>query len=262
MTYKKKKFAIIITAENKEKFITDTINSCIQKSKFHYEIILTYTKLKNINLLKQKYKKNVKFVCIKKKFKNPIQDQMFKIKQALFYTNSDFIFLCDGDDIFHKDKVNIINNMITLKKKLIMHDHFIKVGKKVKYIEAKKYKQYVLFKTLFNKWPDKIATSTICISKFLLINFFKKNSIFKYKYLAIDVQLVIFYLKKIECVSRRLVVKKDNENSVDKQFSKIFMSKYLGRRFEQHNFYNKSIEKKITIEYLILKLLNKIKLIK
>ena len=100
MTLKKKEFSIIITAENKEDSIIDTLNSCIQKN-FKHEIIIPYTKLRNINLLKERYKKQVKFLYISKKFKNPIQDQMFKIKQATLYSNSNFIFLCDGDDIFH-----------------------------------------------------------------------------------------------------------------------------------------------------------------
>ena len=244
MTLKKKEFSIIITAENKEDSIIDTLNSCIQKN-FKHEIIIPYTKLRNINLLKERYKKQVKFLYISKKFKNPIQDQMFKIKQATLYSNSNFIFLCDGDDIFHKDKFKIILNIMRFKKTFLIHDHLLKIGSQIKYKEEKKYKKFNFYKILFNKWPDKIATSAICISKFFLINFFKRNSIFKYKYVAIDAQLVIFYLKKLKFLNKRLMIKKDDKNSLDKNYSKIFSSKYLGRRLEQHNFYKKSIEKSI-----------------
>ena len=59
---------IIITAEKQERFIERSIKSCLKQSIKNIEIIVVFTKLKNINDLQRKYfLKNIKFLHIKKK---------------------------------------------------------------------------------------------------------------------------------------------------------------------------------------------------
>ena len=79
------KFITIITAENKERYLLDTINSCLkQLGNLNTKIYVVYSKLSNENILKQKFKKNKKIFFIKSiiKKKLPTQDQLLKIESV------------------------------------------------------------------------------------------------------------------------------------------------------------------------------------
>ena len=76
------KNSIIITGDFKEKYLSTTISSCLNQSIKPYEIILIYNNLNNENLLKKKFTKKIKFIKTKEKIKNPVQDQLNKIKIA------------------------------------------------------------------------------------------------------------------------------------------------------------------------------------
>ena len=100
------KSTIIITAENQERFIERCIKSCLNQSVKNIEIIIVFTKLKNINILKKRYlSKNIVFLNIAKKINKPTQDQLFKIKQGLLISKGKYIFLLDGDDTYKKSKI-------------------------------------------------------------------------------------------------------------------------------------------------------------
>ena len=59
---------IIITAENQERFIERCIKSCLNQSVKNIEIIIIFTKLKNIKDLQRRYlSKNIIFLNILKK---------------------------------------------------------------------------------------------------------------------------------------------------------------------------------------------------
>ena len=49
------KATILITGENKENYLIETINSCLNQNYYNYEIILIYSHLKNFNLIKKKF---------------------------------------------------------------------------------------------------------------------------------------------------------------------------------------------------------------
>ena len=84
--------SIIITAEHKEKFIERTINSCLNQNFKNFEIIIAYTKLKNVGFLKKKFRsKNIKFYKIRKKKNNKTQDQLNKIYRS--------VIICHGKNI-------------------------------------------------------------------------------------------------------------------------------------------------------------------
>ena len=60
------KYLVIITAENKEKYISDTIESCLnQDSAKNLRIIVVYSKLKNEIDLKKKFKNKKKLIFLK-----------------------------------------------------------------------------------------------------------------------------------------------------------------------------------------------------
>ena len=120
------KFITIITAENKERYLLDTINSCLkQLGNLNTKIYVVYSKLSNENILKQKFIKNKKIFFIKSiiKKKLPTQDQLFKIESVLKFIKNEWILLLDGDDLFKSHKIKILNELKLDKNKMYLHNH-------------------------------------------------------------------------------------------------------------------------------------------
>ena len=92
-------------------------------------------------------------------------------------------------------------------------------------------------KILFNDWPEKINTSSILLSSKKLKNFYKMNNPYKWKCLAIDVQLILYfhYKKKFIFLNKVLTIKRENINNLDKRFSNYFKKIFWIRRLVQHN---------------------------
>ena len=250
------KNSIIITGDFKEKYLARTILSCLKQTLKPDEIILIYNSLANENLLKQKFKKKIKFIKTKEKIKNPVQDQLNKIKTALKYCNGKIIFLCDGDDIFIKNKIKIINCYLNNQNEIFLHNFRIKKNKKIYSIPNKTYKKNYFYKKFFNCWPDKISTSSIVISKKRLIYFFKFHKILRFKFLAVDALLCIFYQKNIRLINNILTIKNENDyNRVDLYYTNYFKN-YVSRRVEQHEYYTLIHKEKKKLEYLVLRFIN------
>ena len=94
---------------------------------------------------------------------------------------------------------------------------------------------------LFNNWPQKINTSSIVINAELLKKFYKNHNPYEWKYLAIDVQIILyyFYKKNLEIIDKILTTKVENINNLDKKFSNISDKNYWYRRLEQHKLTKK-----------------------
>lgn len=254
------KATIIITAEKQERFIERSIKSCLKQSIENIEIIVIFTKLKNINTLKQKFfSKNIVFVNIKKKINNSTQDQLFKIKQGLLISKGKYIFLLDGDDAFKKDKVRIIINFIKNKKVLFL-DKYEYIKNKEKIINnIKGFKKTSFYKNVINSWPKGVCTSCIALNRDLLNQFFKKIEIKKYNYLAVDILLTIYCDIKYDIIeSKKILTKKYYvKNSVDASYLGLLNKYYWLRRSEQHDFYSYiSNNKKINLDLILTKIIN------
>ena len=254
------KASIIITAEKQERFIERCLKSCLNQSIKQIEIIIIYTKLKNIKVLQKKYfLKNIIFLNIKKKIINPTQDQLFKIKQGLLISKGKYIFLLDGDDAFKRNKVKVVINSIKNKKVLFL-DNYEYNKDKIKLINrVHKLKKTNLYKTVINAWPKGVCTSCIALNKDLLNEFFKKIEIKKFNYLAIDILLTIYCDIKYKVIkSKKNFTKKYYvKDSVDASYTGFFNKYYWFRRSEQHDFYsyiNKKI--KLNIDFLLTKIIN------
>ena len=233
------KFITIITAENKERYLIDTINSCIkQLSNLNRKIYIVYSKLSNENILKQKYINNKKIFFIKSIFKKkiPTQDQLLKIESVLKYTENEWILLLDGDDLFKSNKIKVLNKLKLDKNKIYLHNHEKIYNNKITVEDEKNYKKRKLYKKLFNDWPDKINTSSIVISAGLLKKFYRNHNPYFWRYLAIDVQVILyyFYKKKFIFLNKILTSKKENINNLDKTFTGFHNKNFWFRRFEQH----------------------------
>jgi|TARA_B110000967_G_C18846311_1_gene542182 hypothetical protein len=234
------KYLVIITAENKEKYISNTIKSCLnQKLCKKLKILVVYSKLSNENTLKNDFKsfKNIIFLkdIIKKKL--PTQDQLYKIERASSLISNEWVLLLDGDDLFDPHKISYLDKL-KLKKDHIYLNDFVSINKNSanSYYKRKVYKELLLYKKLFNDWPEKINTSSIVLHGNLLKNFYKVHNPYKWKFLAIDVQLILFYFYKNKFVhlDKILTFKKENINNLDKTFTNYFKKKYWVRRYEQH----------------------------
>jgi len=245
--------SILIVADYKEKYIKETIKSCLNQTYKEIEILVGYSRLNNIEEIKKIFSsKKLKFFKIKKNYYYPTQDQIYKIKFLLEKSKGMYIFLLDGDDLFLKEKIKYILNNKNIKTKLIKDDFLLQKNKIKKLIPNKNYKNNIIFKIFFNDWPDKICTSTLSLPRKLIEDFFKKNKTSLWKTLAIDVQLIIYcYLKnKFYTTKKILTIKNEYEKNLDKRFSNILSKIYWERRLEQHKYYY-SITKKKTFEYYI-----------
>ena len=251
---------IIITAENQERFIERCIKSCLNQSVKNIEIIIVFTKLKNISILKKKYlSKNIVFLNIAKKINKPTQDQLFKIKQGLLISKGKYIFLLDGDDTYKKNKVKEAINSIKDRKVLFL-DNYENNKNNIKQInKVHGFKEANLYKTLINAWPKGVCTSCIVLNRDLLNEFFKKIKTKKFNYLAIDILLAIYCDIKYKVIkSPKILTKKYYvKDSVDSSYVGFFNKYYWFRRSEQHDFFtyiNKST--KLNLDFIITKTIN------
>ena len=246
---------ILITGEEKEKYLIKTIKSCLNQSYTKIEIILIYSHLRNLKKIKQKFKKKIRFLRIKKKINNPVRDQLYKISQGLKISKGQFIFLLDGDDLFKKDKVKSIM-LYKNKNALFLNNHAILYKQKLIYKRNNILKKLFLYKIIFNAWPDKVCTSCISAPKILFKEFFKKININKINNLAIDILIIIYYLEKIFYLKEILTIKKIAEKSVDKKYSNLFNKIYWERRIEQHIYLKKVQKINYSLEFYVCKIIS------
>ena len=75
------------------------------------------------------------------------------------------------------------------------------------------------------------------VSGNLLKKFYKNSDPFKWKYLAIDIQIILFYFykKNLKYINHNLTTKVENINNLDQTFLKFNKKLYWLRRMEQHN---------------------------
>ena len=248
--------SIIIVAEKKEKFIEKTINSCLtQIGKFKIKIYVVYSSLLNEEYLKKKFRKNrnIFFLkCVNKK-KFHTWDQIYKIGYCLKYCRDGTIYLLDGDDIFANIKIKVISNTQNLKNEVLLHNHNIIIENKIQSSLNKNYKRNFFFNLFFNDWPENINTSSIVIDSKLLRYFYKNYNPYKWRYLAIDVQLILFfkYRYQLKIINKVLTYKRENINNFDKLYSNIFKKIYWQRRLEQHKFTKELSNKLGYLDYFI-----------
>ena len=249
------KNSVIITAEKKDKTIIKTIQSCLNQTNKNLEIIVAYSKFEDENKIKKNIKsKKVIFFKIKKKLKNKVRDQLFKIEQSLKISKGRNIFLLDGDDIFNKKKIEIISKIMNNREIMILDNYFI-ITNNIKFKnKTTNHKKNYFYRKIINDWPKHICTSAISIERKLLFRFFKEIKINKYKYLAIDILRAIYCNRneKLLRINRFFTNKIELNDSVDKNYVGYDNRLYWHRRLEQHR-YNFFIKKKnyFNLDFLI-----------
>ena len=250
--------SILIVGDYKEKYIKETIKSCLNQTYKKIEILIGYSNLYNIEEIKKIFLYDkLKFFKIKRKNLTPTQDQIYKIKFLLKQSKGKYIFLLDGDDLFLKNKITYILNNRNINKNLFQDNFMLRENKLNKVPLQKSYKNNFIFRKFFNDWPQKICTSSISLPRKLIEDFFKNNQTFLWKTLAIDAQLIIYYYLKDKLYSTEkiLTIKQEHKENLDKKFSNVLSKIYWIRRFEQHKYYHKLTKKK-TLEYYICFIIN------
>jgi glycosyltransferase involved in cell wall biosynthesis len=244
------KATVIINTNNQNAFLRRAILSIINQKYFNYEVIISnLSKKKDLNIEKEfKNNKKIKFLNLNERFLHPTQNQLYAIKAALKYSNGQYIFLLDGDDYFKKNKINTVFSHIKSQEKLLMDRPIIFDELTNKYLKKMKInflKKNILYKTLVNNWPSITCTSAITVENRIIKKFFKEINPFKYKHLAIDIQLTTFINSKfnIKYLDEDLTFKSQNKKNLDKKYSSLLSKKFWIRRYEQHDFFINEIKK-------------------
>ncbi len=245
------KATIIINTNNQNAFLRRAILSTLNQKYSNYEVIVSnLSKKKDLNIEKEfKNNKKIKFLNLNERFLHPTQNQLYAIKEALKYSNGQYIFLLDGDDYFKKNKINKILSYINNKEKFLMDKPIIFNETTKKYLKKMKVntlKKNFLYKNLINAWPSITCTSAIIVENKIIKKFFKESNPFKYKHLAIDIQLATFINSKfnIKYIDEDLTFKSQNTKNLDKIYSSFLSKKFWIRRSEQHDFFINEIKKK------------------
>ena len=189
------KFSIIINTHNQEKYIVNCISSCIKQNYKNYELIIVDSSKNKISskILKKFNSHLIKYIHINPKYKYPELNQMYKIEIGLKKAIGKYIILLDGDDIFNKDKLSKINNLINKHKITCNQDCPIIVNDSKKYFhKIKNYKYNFFYKLFINDWPQIYGTSSIVVRKDIIKKFFYIARPYNWKFLAIDAQLILF----------------------------------------------------------------------
>ena len=235
------RFSILINCHNQSNYIEECILSSLNQTHVDFEVIVVDSSDIKLNLEKFKSHKNFKYFHIKKFSKYPEVNQMYKIELGFKESSGDYICLLDGDDKFSDKKLNKLNeynksNDIIFNQDIpfLIYDD----GKKINF-EIKKYKKNYFYRKLIIDWPQIYGTSSITVKKSILENFFNKSSPYKWKYLAIDVQLILFCLInfKINNQLDKITFKRKHGRSLGDTYLNIFSSIFWKRRKCQHDFY-------------------------
>jgi len=252
------KFSIIINTHNQSKFINDCIKSCKNQNFLDYEILIVDTSVRPLNVNQTK---NLKYFHIKEKFKKyPVMNQMYQIEYGLKKSKGDFICLLDGDDKFERSKLKKMYDTIKNQKNILIQDVPIIFSKnRRENKKIKKYKNNLFFRKTFIEWPQVFGTSTISCNRKILELFFKKGKPFEWKYLAIDVKLIlfVFFFYKIKSNLNEITLKRIHENNLDNNFSNLF-SKYFWKRRKMQHDYRYFLTKKnfYNLDYCLTKFVN------
>ena len=253
------KASIIITNYNKSSYLEKCINSCLRQTYKNIEIIL-FDDCSNdsSNKIYSKFKKKIKIVeNKKKKFTSFSQNQIYGIYRSFVISKGDVIFLLDGDDFFQKGKISKVMKYFKNDNIKFIQDT---PDTELKKIKENKYLSNI--KNYFRLWPKFYNTSTVCIKRNLLQEFFNFIKINEYFYLEIDAQLSIYSYyancyKKINYCGTVYTKVNDGIFSITKKFS----SNWWRKRNEAFNFVNKIIKFNnfkiyLNLDFVVTKLIN------
>jgi len=148
----------------------------------------------------------------------------------------------------------------SLITKLLTHKSFSKIenNEKLEFL-GDRVLGLVLSKKLLELYPNETEGSldkrfAILVNRKILKKFFSKAKPFNWKFLAIDVQLVLFCKSHnlYNNFEEKITYKNLHQNNLGTTYLNIFKKKFWSRRYMQHKYYhfiNKN--KNINLDYLV-----------
>ena len=235
------RFTILINCHNQANYIDECILSSLNQNYKNFEVIVIDSSDIKLNLEKFKSYENFKYFHIEKYSEYPEVNQMYKIKLGFKKSSGEYICLLDGDDKFSNKKLNKLDEYIISNDIIFNQDipFLIYENRKKVNFEIKKYKQNNIFRKLIIDWPQIYGTSSITVKRSILENFFNKSDPYKWKYLAIDVQLILFCSINFKINSQldQITFKRKHDKNLGDSYLNIFSSIFWKRRKCQHDFY-------------------------
>tara|TARA_B100001123_G_C15289822_1_gene1017054 strand:- start:1068 stop:1853 length:786 start_codon:yes stop_codon:yes gene_type:complete len=247
---KEEKISILISTYNKEKFIKNTINSCLNQNYKNYEIIVvdTGSRDKTKKIIKKFGKKKIKKIFLKKKYSTSPLNQIYSIKNGLKISSGKIICLLDGDDIFKENKLKVINNFFIKNKKVCFVQDIPKI------IKNKNKFNYNLKRMVpyLKIWPKFYPTSTFSIRKKNLKKYFAVDKGYNYNLLEIDARL-FFYSKIIKknhsLIKKNLTYYVKDSSGISSRYKRFtyewFLKRVQAHEFLKNLFKNKSYPYKV-----------------
>ena len=116
--------SVAMAVFNGEKYIKEQIDSIIPQLKENDEIVISYDESQDntYNIISDYAKKDFRI----KIFDGPNKGAIYNFENAILNCTKEYIFLCDQDDVWEPDKVDmVINEFSRTNVDLILHDALI-----------------------------------------------------------------------------------------------------------------------------------------
>ena len=230
------KTSILISSYNKDNYLEECIQSCLNQTYKNFEIILldNYS-TDNTDLILEKYKTRLIIKKEKKIGDYSAVNQIDVLKKAFSISTGEIICLLDADDYFENNKLEIINkiflqnkdkDVVFEKPKVLFNNHF------TDYKIKKKFSNHI--------WPTSYQTSSISIRRSFLDKFFKEISVNSYPLLEIDFRITCMSTmihKNFLNTDEKLTIYRKVSDGIMSNMNK-FSSKWWAKRLQAHYFIN------------------------
>ena len=236
------KASILIANYNNEKYLEECLNSILCQTYKNIEIIvLDDSSTDNSQHVLEKFKNQI-IIAKKSEKKTNIgsYDQMLSYYNCLKLASGEIIFLCDSDDYFEKNKIELILNKYfeNINFKIVLDLPLIKSNNS---IELKKIKK----KIISNYWPYLPPTSCISMKRNFFEKIFNEINIQKFPDIWLDFRLGIFskyILNELIFVKKNLTFYRQTETNISSKFN--YLSKnWWSRRYQAHKYIKYFFEK-------------------
>lgn len=233
---KKKKVSILITNFNKEKFLDECIQSCLNQNYENLEIIIidNLSTDNSLNII-EKYSNKL---LIKTRKRNSIygpKNQIDSLIEAFNYSKGEIILLLDSDDYIQINKVSKIINIFD-------NNTNVDVIFDIPSILNKGISEVLKIKKKFNNkiWPTIIPTSGISLRRIFFENCLKSSLFKDYPILEVDFRINFFsqkILNNYKIIDENLSFYRKTKDGVMSQI-KFLSHKWWVKRLDAHYFIN------------------------
>jgi glycosyltransferase involved in cell wall biosynthesis len=227
MKKKKYKISILITNYNKEKFLYKSLNSVVSQNYKNYEIILFDDEStdKSLDII-NRYKK-IRLIknLHKNKEKTGAANQITGILQAFKKSKGQIICLMDSDDLFVKNKLNIINDFFQKQNHFNCVFNFPKTNKKLFEFKNKNNASSI--------WPTIFPTSCISVRRSFFTIFAKHIKKDKFPNLEVDARLTIFsnfFFNEYNLIYKKLTLYSFDPKGITSNINKFSKIWWIRRR--------------------------------